>query len=202
MRKIMFLWLFALVSVLGYAQNLSEHLSFMGIPINGTITQFQTKLQAKGCVLNRTVSNNIRVGCRAFKGKIVDNKVDIYVYYDEKTKNVYRVKAVLSGTSEDIAEQQYEKIKGLLLTKYGSAYCNYGTQTEKESFSVLVTSKNMRDNLDSSYSMSANGFKGEVDLYITKDDSYINYPFWFNLHIDYLDAINNEKHQSQTLEDI
>ena len=60
----------------------------------------------------------------------------------------------------------------------------------------------MRDNLDSSYSMSANGFKGEVDLYITKDDSYINYPFWFNLHIDYLDAINNEKHQSQTLEDI
>lgn len=67
---------------------------------------------------------------------------------------------------------------------------------------MLVTSKNMRDNLDSSYSMSANGFKGEVDLYITKDDSYINYPFWFNLHIDYLDAINNEKHQSQTLEDI
>lgn len=202
MRKIMFLWLFALVSVFGYAQNLSEHLSFMGIPINGTITQFQTKLQAKGCLLNRTVSNNIRVGCRAFKGKFVDNKVDIYVYYDEKTKNVYRVKAVLSGTSEDIAEQQYEKIKGLLLTKYGSAYCNYGTQTEKESFSVLVTSKNMRDNLDSSYSKSANGFKGEVDLYITKDDSYINYPFWFNLHIDYLDAINNEKHQSQTLEDI
>lgn len=202
MRKFMFLWLFAFVSVIGYAQNLSEHLSFMGIPINGTITQFQTKLQAKGCVLNRTVSNNIRVGCRAFKGKFVDNKVDIYVYYDEKTKKVYRVKAVLSGTSEDIAEQQYEKIKGLLLTKYGSAYCNYGTQTEKESFSVLVTSKNMRDNLDSSYSMSANGFKGDVDLYITKDDSYINYPFWFNLHIDYLDAINNEKHQKQSLEDI
>ena len=38
MKKIFFVWLLALVSILGYAQNLTEHMSFMGIPINGTIT--------------------------------------------------------------------------------------------------------------------------------------------------------------------
>lgn len=69
-------------------------------------------------------------------------------------------------------------------------------QSEKESFSVLVASKGLLENLDSSNSLSANGFKGEVDLFIAKDDSFIRYPFWFNLHIDYIDAINNEKHQN------
>lgn len=108
MKKIFFVWLFAMVSILGYAQNLTEHMSFMGIPINGTITQFQTKLQGKGCALDR----------------------------------------------------------------------------------------------DSSYSLASNGFKGAVDLYIAKDDSFLRYPYWFNLHIDYLDAINGEKHQNQSLEDI
>lgn len=202
MKKFIFVWLFAFVSMLCYAQNLTEHLSFMGIPINGTITQFQAKLQGKGCVVDRALSSQLTVGCRAFKGKFVDNKVDIYVYYDEKTKLVYRVKAVVSGTSESIAEQKYEKIKGLLLTKYGSSFCNYGTQSEKESFSVLVASKGLLENLDSSNSLSANGFKGEVDLFIAKDDSFIRYPFWFNLHIDYIDAINNEKHQNQSLDEI
>lgn len=202
MKKIFFVWLLALVSILGYAQNLTEHMSFMGIPINGTITQFQTKLQGKGCALDRITNSQLGVGCRAFTGKIVDNKVNIFVYYDEKTKIVYRVKAVLSGTSEEIAVQQYEKIKGLLLTKYGSTFSNYGTQSDKEAFGVLVASKSLREDRDSSYSLASNGFKGAVDLYIAKDDSYLRYPYWFNLHIDYMDAINSEKHQNQSLEDI
>lgn len=67
---------------------------------------------------------------------------------------------------------------------------------------MLVASESLCDEVDSSLSLSANGFKGEVDLFISKDDSVIRYPFWFNLHIDYIDAINNEKHQSQSLEDI
>lgn len=97
MKKFIFVWLFAFVSMLCHAQNLTEHLSFMGIPINGTITQFQAKLQGKGCVVDRALSSQLTVGCH--------------------------------------------------------------------------------------------GFKGEVDLFIAKDDSFIRYPFWFNLHIDYIDAI-------------
>lgn len=202
MKKTILAWIFAFISVAGFSQNLTEHLTFLGIPINGTITQFQAKLQGKGCVWDKVTSSHLSAGCRAFKGRFADNKVDIYVYYDNKTKIVYRTKAVISGTSEDIALQQYEKIKGLLITKYGTQFCGYGTMSEKESLNILVTSKNLKENIDSSDSMSANGFKGEVDLYVTKDDNYLRYPYFFNLHIDYLDAINNEKHQNQTLEDI
>ena len=34
MKKFVFVWLFAFVSVLCHALNLTEHLSFMGIPIS------------------------------------------------------------------------------------------------------------------------------------------------------------------------
>ena len=53
MKKIIMLWLFAIISIVGIAQNTTEHLSYMGIPITGTITQFQTKLQAKRCSLDK-----------------------------------------------------------------------------------------------------------------------------------------------------
>ena len=39
-------------------------------------------------------------------------------------------------------------------------------------------------------------------VFIAKDDSIIRYPFWLNLNIVYIDAINNEKHQSQSLDEI
>ena len=142
------------------------------------------------------------MGCRAFNGKFAGEKVDIYVYYNESTKKVYRVKAVVNGVSEDLVEQKYDKFKRMLLTKYGSDFNDYGTQADKESFRVLVASESLAEDMDSSLSLSANGFKGEVDLFISEDDSPIRYPFCFNLHIDYIDAINNEKHQSQSLEDI
>ena len=203
MKKIIILWLFAIISIISIAQNTTEHLSYMGIPITGTITQFQTKLQTKGCSLDKSISNTLAMGCRAFKGKFVGNKVVIYVYYDEHTKIVYRVKSVISGTSEDIAEQEYNKIKNMLLQKYGMTYSNYGEQNDKESFAVLVEGKQLNPSMDlTNLPPSTNGFKGEIDLFITKDESYIRYPYWFNLHIDYIDAINNEKHQNRDLEDL
>ena len=84
------LWLFAIISIVGLAQNTTKHLKYMGIPINGTITQFQAKLIAKGCVHDKLTSNSLGVGCRAFKGHFIDNKVSIFVYYDESTKIVYK----------------------------------------------------------------------------------------------------------------
>lgn len=125
MKKIIMLWLFAIISIVGIAQNTTEHLSYMGIPITGTITQFQTKLQAKRCSLDKQTSNSLGVGCRAFKGNFIGNKVTIFVYYDEKTKVVYRVKSVISKISESIADQKYEYIKNMLLQKYGMTYSNY-----------------------------------------------------------------------------
>lgn len=203
MKKIIMLWLFAIISIVGIAQNTTEHLSYMGIPITGTITQFQTKLQAKRCSLDKQTSNSLGVGCRAFKGNFIGNKVTIFVYYDEKTKVVYRVKSVISKISESIADQKYEYIKNMLLQKYGMTYSNYGEQTGKESFSILVEGKLLNPKMDlTSLPLSLNGFKGNIDLFIAKAETFLSYPFDYNLHIDYYDAINYEKHLNRDLEDI
>ena len=203
MKKISMLWLFAIISIVGIAQNTTEHLSYMGIPITGTITQFQAKLQAKRCSLDKQTSNSLEVGCRAFKGNFIGNKVTIFVYYDENTKVVYRVKSVISKISENIADQKYEYIKNMLLQKYGMTYSNYGEQTGKESFSILVEGKLLNPKMDlTSLPLSSNGFKGNIDLFIAKDETFLSYPFDYNLHIDYYDAINYEKHLNRDLEDI
>ncbi len=203
MKKIIMLWLFAIISIVGIAQNTTEHLSYMGIPITGTITQFQAKLQAKRCSLDKQTSNSLEVGCRAFKGNFIGNKVTIFVYYDENTKVVYRVKSVISKISENIADQKYEYIKNMLLQKYGMTYSNYGEQTGKESFSILVEGKLLNPKMDlTSLPLSSNGFKGNIDLFIAKDETFLSYPFDYNLHIDYYDAINYEKHLNRDLEDI
>lgn len=203
MKTIIMLWLFAIISIVGIAQNTTEHLSYMGIPITGTITQFQAKLQAKRCSLDKQTSNSLGVGCRAFKGNFIGNKVTIFVYYDENTKVVYRVKSVISKISENIADQKYEYIKNMLLQKYGMTYSNYGEQTGKESFSILVEGKLLNPKMDlTSLPLSSNGFKGNIDLFIAKDETFLSYPFDYNLHIDYYDAINYEKHLNRDLEDI
>lgn len=68
--------------------------------------------------------------------KALLSEVDIYVYYDTNTKIVYRTKAVVSGVSEDIAEQEYSKVKNLLSQKYGSDSEDMyvGTKTERNLF--------------------------------------------------------------------
>ena len=74
-------------AIASFAQS-NVNIKFMGIPVTGTIAQFQAKQVAKGCTYNKVASASISNGTRAFKGSFVGNKVDIYVYYDTNTKIV------------------------------------------------------------------------------------------------------------------
>ena len=64
MKKSILLIVFLVVSTCVY----SQHLKFSNIPIDGTISEFQSKLAAKGIKLNRTKSNESPVGQRVFNG--------------------------------------------------------------------------------------------------------------------------------------
>ena len=190
-----------LIAVASFAQNANQHLKFMGVPINGTIAQFQSKLVAKGCTYDKVASSTIEKGCRAFNGVLVGNKVEIYVYYNTQTNIVYRAKAVVSGISEEIADQSYSKIKKLLSQKYD--YMSEGTKDDKECcyfFSVKNPDEDIDFNNISNLSEVASG---EIDLFITKDDEeWRRSPFNFNLHIDYTDAINKEKNDNSMLDEL
>lgn len=191
MKKLLLTLCCMLFAIATIAQT-NNHIKFMGIPLTGTIAQFQAKLVAKGCTYNKVASSSISNGTRAFKGTFVGNKVDIYVYYDIKTKIVYRTKAVVSGVSEDLAEQEYSKIKDLLSQKYGSGSEDMyvGTKDGKESVSFI--SANEEDEIN-----------GSIDLFITQDEeTWVRAPFNYNLHIDYNDRVNTNKHENQQLDEI
>lgn len=77
-----------------------------------------------------------------------------------------------------------------------------GTKDGKEgcSFVSYETTTNPLDSEDNSLFDIA---YGRIDLYITQDDeTWVRYPYNFNLHIDYNDFSNTYEQKQQNLDDI
>lgn len=96
-----------LLVIAAFAQSANGHLKYMGIPITGTITQFQNKLAAKGIKYNQPMSARLDAGTRGFNGTFAGNKVTIFVYYDIRSKIVYRVKSVIEDRRDVLAESEH-----------------------------------------------------------------------------------------------
>ena len=99
----------------------TQHMKFMGIPLDGTISAFHQKLVAKGCKHDVEVSNALGAGSRVFIGTFFGEKADIHVYYNAKTKVVYRAKACIERSSEDDIFRKYNEVKSALEEKYPDA---------------------------------------------------------------------------------
>lgn len=185
------------ITLAAYAQNNNnEHLRFMGIPITGTITQFQTKLVNKGCTVNNSLSEAASNGIRVLNGTLIGNKVEIFVFYSTRSKVVYRVKAVISGDSEELAEQHYYKLKNLLSQKYTLG--NETTNDGKEAISFTALKKDI-----SAEDLANSIYLGTIDLFISKDSpEWLRYPNNYNVHIDYHDTTNSELNDNEMLDDL
>ncbi len=96
-------------------QNHIEHFNFMGIPLNGTITQFHSQLQKKGFSIYTQphkrylplgisrirnalsyIKSKTNVEPKYYKGFFFGYECDLAVFCREKDKVVYAVKIVLS----------------------------------------------------------------------------------------------------------
>lgn len=186
MKKGLLIFLCCLSSIILQAQ--IEHLKFMGIPLNGSITVFQTKLQAKGIEYDAEGSRQLKVGCRCFKGTFSGEKANFYVYYNEKTKIVYRAKAVITCLSKENGEDKFYSFKAMLKSKYSDGIANDSEQDGHPSLSILVSDSKKEKGL------------GYVGMYIT------NPPYSFMkdvyLHIDYEDIANREENQTTNMDDL
>lgn len=171
-----------------FTQAQTEHLKFMGIPLNGTISTFQAKLQAKGIRYDAEGSRQLKVGCRSFKGSFSGEKADFYVYYNEKTKVVYRAKAVITCFNKENGEEKFYSFKSMLKTKYSNGIASDSEQDGHPSLSILVSDSKKINDL------------GFVGMYIT------NPPYSFMdevyLHIDYEDIANREVNQTNNMDDL
>ena len=186
MKKAMFFLLVSLTTLTSFAQ--TEHLKFMGIPLNGSIDAFQTKLQAKGIKYDAKGSIQLKVGCRCFKGTFSGEKADFYVYYNEKSKIVYRAKAVISCINKEKGEEKFYSFRSMLKSKYSDSVASDDEQDGHPSFSIIVTDSKIERTM------------GYVGMYIT------NPPYTFMdevyLHIDYEDVANKRENQSNNMDDL
>ena len=117
MRKLFLLSLLLMFSFVLSAQ--TEHMKFAGIPLNGSIEQFQKKLVAKGFRLNTKMSKMLPVGTRSFVGTFAGKKGNIAVYYDSETKNVYGAKVYYDGLTDDRAKEELDNLAQWILSVAG-----------------------------------------------------------------------------------
>lgn len=186
MKKIISVIIVCLVSLSTYAQ--VEHMKFMGIPLDGNISAFQQKLKSKGVEYNSNLSSRSPAGVRAFKGVFSGEEANIYVYYNAKTKTVYRAKAVLTIVNESIADNKFDKFASMLKEKYLTGVVTDGEQEGKPAISIKV--------LDQNFDKCV----GFIGLYMSKDETF--YTGQMFLHIDYEDAYNSIKDINKNMDDL
>ena len=158
----------------------TQHMKFMGIPLNGTISTFHQKLVAKGCKHDVKRSKAVGVGCRTFTGTFFGEAAIIFVYYNAKTKVVYRAKACIERSSEDDIIRKYDEVKSALEEKYPDANIAKGECDGYESIGFYTV-------------------QGAIGLYVTRSD---NYSYDYALHIDYWDDANNKKNENSKMNDL
>lgn len=159
--------------------NPTEHIKFKGIPLTGSITDFQKLLEAKGVRPNTEMNRITPVGVRCFNGDFAGYDADIFIYYDKLSKIVYKGKACITKTDKELATKIYNQIKDLVEYKF------------KKMDVTHVAS------LDPFGKFYANG-----DVYVLFTESNNNQTTEYTVTIEYIDRINSKKLLDRILEDI
>lgn len=165
-----------------------QHLKFMGIPLTGSIDNFQRKLAAKGIQPDRELNRMLPFGSRSFKGRFTGKNCTICTYYTDN-KTVYRAKAVYSNEDEGLADQFYEEIKELLQTKYPDGLVKNSTYEGYDACSIMA--------------LAADGetVLGSIDLYKTRYGRY-SFEYNYSIHVDYTDYINSNAKTDEKMDDL
>ena len=166
----------------------AEHLKFMGIPLTGSITQFQQKLAAKGVTHDKRASALADVGTRVFSGKFAGEKARIVVWYDADTKIVYGAKAVYEYYSTTLRDNKYNDLKDMLSTKYSEESSEESYKDGHDAYLIRVTD-------DYGYSML-----GVISLYCSQGE--FPYDDTYYVHVEYLDFENYGKNQDSKMNDL
>lgn len=165
-----------------------QHLKFMGIPLTGSIDNFQRKLAAKGIQPDREFNRMMPFGSRCFKGRFTGKNCTFHAYYTDN-KTVYRAKAVYSNEDEGLADQFYEEIKAMLLKKYEGGRLLEFTHEGYDACSIMA--------------LAADGetVLGSIDLYKTRYGRY-SLEYNYAIHVDYTDYINSNAKENEKMDDL
>lgn len=189
MRKLFVTFIVLFVAFNSMAQ---EHLTFKGIPIEGSMTEFCQKLQAKGFTQVGRENNRTM-----FSGNFTGRNATVGVISTDDLKNVFAVVVFFDASGEwKTLTNTYNYYKDLYSRKYGSA---------------AASIENNPSRSDSNFSLMREVHKGTVNYYSEWEvrggfirlsiEKSLGYCEGFVV-IHYRDTINNETKIQKDLDDI
>lgn len=189
MKRILISFALTLIMVSGYAQ---EHLSFKGIPIEGSMTSFCQKLQSKGLTKLGT-DNNITL----FVGDFTGRQATIGVGATDDGENVHSV-VVCFDESKDWKHlvETYDYYKDLYTRKYGKPTSDI-EKIPNHYYDNMMLMRGLTQGTVT-YESAWDVTGGKIKLSIEKSDSYGEGVVF----IKYQDAINIENKIQKDLNDI
>lgn len=120
MKKTIALFMLMTISLVAMAQG---HLTFQGIPIDGSIASFEQKLKAKGWVYDDVATTKERIVTRIYNGVFGGMKGQLWVKWTPKSKVVYTVAFFGERTfTKSIAFSEKDKHISSIRSKFPKAY--------------------------------------------------------------------------------
>ena len=114
-KSLLLLMMVSLLTLTSFAQ--TEHMKFMGIPIDGSLKSFCSQLKKKGFdrdPYDKTIPKDSRI----FIGEFAGHNSKVFVYSDAKSNNVHTVIVHIPSYEEDVALSIYNNLKQMLIEKY------------------------------------------------------------------------------------
>ena len=194
MKRNLFLLLFAIVTLSTFAQTTSEHLTFKGVPIDGTLTEFVSKLKQKGLTHIGTED-----GTAILKGDFAAYKNCTIAAVSLKQKNLVAKVGVIFPSLETWSSlsNNYFSLKEMLTKKYGEpAVCVEEFQNDfgKDNDNLKIHGVKMDK---CKYVTGYTTEKGDIELQIKgsfTDGCYVT--------LIYFDKINGEVIEAEAMEDL
>lgn len=189
MKRILLTLALSLIMVGAYAQ---EHLSFKGIPIEGSMSSFCQKLQSKG-LTKLGSDNNITL----FVGDFTGRQATFVVGASDDGKNVHSV-VVIFDASDDWKNivGTYDYYKDLYTRKYGKPTVNRENNPSRSDSNTNLMHELSQGTVTYASSWDVTG--GKIELSIEKSDSYGE----GIVVIRYRDALNIENKIQNDLNEI
>lgn len=194
MKRLIFLLLFASTILISSAQDKSEHLSFKGVPIDGTLNEYVSKMKTAGFSYLGTQD-----GTAILQGDFAGFKSCTVGVSTLKAVNVVSTIGVIFPSHDDWSslESDYDHLKSMLTQKYGEP------ADIVEQFQGIITPKTNNEKLYElkmdrcTWYTTFETSKGDIQLSLQKGD----FGQCFVL-LKYYDKINTDTVRSAAMDDL
>jgi len=194
MKRIIFLTVFLLISLASFAQTPTEHLTFKGVPIDGTLSEFVTKMKNAGFSHIGT-----KDGVALLSGNFAGYRdCAIGVHASKETKTINTVAVIFPERDNwSSLEDNYESLKSMLTQKYGEpANCveKFQTYTQPNSDNDKLYHLKMDR---CTYYTTFETPNGNIELSLKNNNSIHCFVI-----LQYWDKINTSVVKKQAIEDL